>query len=35
LITSANYEKYLQPDLPDGVFTDTSLSDDELKAIFK
>jgi len=35
LITAANYEKYIRPDLPDGVFTDTSLSDDELKAIFK
>lgn len=35
LITAANYEKYIRPDLPDGVFTDTSLTDDELRAIFK
>ncbi|MDW6024202.1 ABC transporter substrate-binding protein [Mesorhizobium sp. BAC0120] len=35
LITSANYEKYIRPDLPDGVFVDTSLTDDELRAIFK
>jgi ribose transport system substrate-binding protein len=35
LITAANYEKFLRPDLPDGVFTDTSLSDDELRKIFK
>jgi ribose transport system substrate-binding protein len=35
MITSANYEKYIRPDLPDGVFTDTSLSDDELRKIFK
>ena len=35
LITAANYEKYLRPSLPDGVFADTSLSDDELRAIFK
>ncbi len=35
LITAANYEKYLRPDLPDGVFADTSLTDEELRAIFK
>lgn len=35
LITAANYEKFLRPTLPDGVFDDTSLPDDELKAIFK
>ena len=34
LITAANYEKFLRPDLPDGVFTDTSLSDEALKKIF-
>ena len=34
LITAANYEKFLRPDLPDGVFTDTSLSDGALKKIF-
>jgi len=35
LITSENYKKYLRPDLPDGVFVDTDLTDDELKALFK
>lgn len=35
LITAANYEKFLRPNLPDGVFDDTSLSDADLKAIFK
>jgi ribose transport system substrate-binding protein len=35
LITSANYKNYLRSDLPDGVFVDTDLSDDELKALFK
>ena len=35
LITSANYKKYVRPDLADGVFVDTDLSNDELKALFK
>ncbi len=35
LITSENYKDYLRPALPDGVFVDTDLSDDELKALFK
>jgi ribose transport system substrate-binding protein len=35
LITSANYEKFIRPDLPDGVFVDNSLPDDMLKSIFK
>lgn len=35
LITAANYEEYIRPDLPDGVFTDTSLSNEELLKIFK
>jgi ribose transport system substrate-binding protein len=34
IITAENYMDYIRPDLPDGVFTDTSLSDDELRAIF-
>jgi ribose transport system substrate-binding protein len=34
LITKDNYTKYMRPDLADGVFTDTNLSDDELKKIF-
>jgi ribose transport system substrate-binding protein len=35
LITSENYKSYLRPDLADGVFVDTDLSNDELKALFK
>jgi ribose transport system substrate-binding protein len=35
MITATNYEKYLRPNLPDGVFTDTSLSDEQLAKIFK
>ena len=35
MITAANYETYLRPNLPDGVFTDNSLTDEELAAIFK
>jgi ribose transport system substrate-binding protein len=35
LITSDNYQNYLRPSLPDGVFVDTDLSDDELKTLFK
>ena len=35
LITSENYKNYLRPNLPDGVFVDTDLSDDELKTLFK
>jgi ribose transport system substrate-binding protein len=35
LITSENYKDYLRPSLPDGVFVDTDLSDDELKTLFK
>jgi ribose transport system substrate-binding protein len=34
LITKDNYKKYMRPDLADGVFTDTNLSDEELKKIF-
>ena len=34
MITGDNYREYIRPDLPDGVFTDTTLSDDELKQIF-
>jgi ribose transport system substrate-binding protein len=35
LITSENFKDYLRPSLPDGVFVDSDLSDDELKALFK
>ena len=35
LITSENYKNYLRSSLPDGVFVDTDLSDDELKTLFK
>jgi ribose transport system substrate-binding protein len=35
LITSENYKDYVRPDLPDGVFVDTDLSDAELKSLFK
>lgn len=34
MITRENYAEYLRPGLPDGVFTDTSLTDDELAKIF-
>lgn len=34
LITRDNAESLVKPDLPDGVFVDTDLSDDELRAIF-
>jgi ribose transport system substrate-binding protein len=34
IITRDNYADYMRPNLPDGVFTDTSLSDDELAKIF-
>jgi len=34
LITKDNYKHYMRPDLADGVFTDTNLSDEELKKIF-
>jgi ribose transport system substrate-binding protein len=34
LITKDNYKDYMRPDLADGVFCDTNLSDDELKKIF-
>ncbi|HTW29669.1 MAG TPA: ABC transporter substrate-binding protein [Acetobacteraceae bacterium] len=34
LITDANYQQYIRPDLPDGVFIDTNLSDAELKKLF-
>jgi ribose transport system substrate-binding protein len=34
LITKDNYKDYMRPDLADGVFTDTNLSDEELKKIF-
>lgn len=35
MITKENYSKYLRPTLPDGVFTDTSLTDAQLADIFK
>jgi ribose transport system substrate-binding protein len=35
LITSENYKEYLRAELPDGVFVDTDLSDEELKTLFK
>jgi ribose transport system substrate-binding protein len=35
LITSENYKNYVRPNLPDGVFVDTDLTDDELKTLFK
>ncbi len=34
IITAANYQDYIRPGLPDGVFTDTSLTDDQLREIF-
>lgn len=34
MITRDNYLDYMRPNLPDGVFTDTSLSDEELAKIF-
>jgi len=34
LITSANYMSYIKPNLPDGVFVDTDLSDAELEKLF-
>ncbi|MAY63562.1 MAG: hypothetical protein CML29_15270 [Rhizobiales bacterium] len=33
-INADNYKDYIKPDLPDGVFVDTTLTDDELKAMF-
>ena len=33
-ITPENYKQYYRPDLPDGAFADTDLSDEELKKIF-
>ena len=35
LITVENYKTYVRPELPDGVFVDTSLSEEELKQLFK
>ena len=35
LITSENYKNYLHSDLPDGVFVDTNLSNEELKSLFR
>lgn len=35
LITSDNFQNYVRPDLPDGVFVDTDLSNQELKNLFK
>jgi ribose transport system substrate-binding protein len=35
LITAENYKNYVRPNLADGVFVDTDLTDDELKALFK
>jgi ribose transport system substrate-binding protein len=34
MITRDNYTQFIRPGLPDGVFTDTSLSDEELAKIF-
>lgn len=34
LITKDNYQDYMRPDLPDGVFVDTNLSTEELQKIF-
>lgn len=34
LITKDNYKDYMRPDMADGVFTDTNLSDEELRKIF-
>lgn len=33
-ITAANYQQYIRPDMPDGVFVDTNLDDATLKKIF-
>jgi ribose transport system substrate-binding protein len=33
-INAANYQQFMKPDMPDGVFTDNGLSDAELKKIF-
>ena len=35
LITSDNYKSYVRPDLADGVFVDTDLTNEELKTLFK
>lgn len=34
LITSANYQNYIRPNLPDGVYVDTILSEAELNKLF-
>lgn len=34
LITGANYTQYMRPNLPDGVYVDTNLSDEELAKLF-
>ncbi|MBF0277061.1 MAG: substrate-binding domain-containing protein [SAR324 cluster bacterium] len=34
LITSENYKELMRPELPDGVFTDTNLSDEALRKLF-
>lgn len=34
VITGANYKQFIKPDLPDGVYVDTTLSTDELKKLF-
>ena len=34
VIDGSNYQKFIKRDLPDGVFVDTTLSDDELKKLF-
>jgi len=34
IIDSSNYQKFIKRSLPDGVFVDTTLSDDELKKLF-
>ena len=34
LIDGSNYQQFMKKDLPDGVFVDTLLTDDELKKLF-
>jgi len=34
LIDGSNYQTFMKKDLPDGVFVDTTLSDEELKKLF-
>jgi ribose transport system substrate-binding protein len=35
VMDGSNYQKFFKPNLPDGVFVDTTLTDDELKTLFK